>query len=77
MKIHSTSCEVKYFVETYLCKQTVCDTPIEHITGFVSSLWIWVGDSPCNHSAAIRVNMRVVSQSVHGHFQLVSEVDKI
>ena len=39
IKIHS-SCEVEYFVETHICKLTVCDTPIARITGCVSSLRI-------------------------------------
>ena len=34
----------------------MCDTPNARITGLVSSLWVWVGDSPCNYSVAIRVN---------------------
>ena len=53
-KIHS-SCEIEYFVETHLV-QAVCDTPIACISGCVSSLRIYVGDSPCNYSVAIRVN---------------------
>ena len=39
IKIHS-SCEIKYFVETHLSLQAVCDTPIARITGYVSSLRI-------------------------------------
>ena len=33
----------------------MCDTPIARVTGCVSSLKIYVGDSPCNYSVAIRV----------------------
>ena len=39
IKIHS-SCEI----EDVSCK--LCDTPIARVTGCVSSLRIWVGDSP-------------------------------
>ena len=35
--------------------QAVCDTPIARITGCLSSLRMYVGDSPCNYSVAIRV----------------------
>ena len=35
----------------------MCDTPIARITGWVSSLRIYAGDSSCNYnSVAIRVN---------------------
>ena len=45
--------------------QAVCDTPIARITGCVSSLVIWVGDSPWNYSVAIRVNrLMLVSLSI-------------
>ena len=37
--------------------QDVCDTPIVHITGYVSSLRILVGDTPWNYSeVCTRVN---------------------
>ena len=39
IKMHS-SCEIEYFVETHLCKQAVCDSPIARVTGRVSSLRI-------------------------------------
>ena len=49
-----SSCEIEYFIETHLCK--LCDTPIARIKGCVSGLRLWVSDSPCNYSVAIRVN---------------------
>ena len=43
------------FAEPHLCNLYV-NTPIARITGCLSSLSIYVGDSPCNYSVAIRVN---------------------
>ena len=41
MKIHS-SCKIEDFVETHLCKLSVCDTPIARTTSCVSSLRIYI-----------------------------------
>ena len=75
MKIHS-SCEIEYFVENSSL-QAVCDTPIAHITGCVSSLRIYVGDPPCNYSVAIRVNGVMLGSLCAETMKPVSEGDKI
>ena len=67
MKIHS-SCEIEYL-------QAVCDTPIARITGCVSSVRIYVGDSPCNYSVAIRVSRVILGSLCAETIKPVSEGD--
>ena len=58
--------------------QAGCDTPIARIAGFVSSSRIYVGDSPCNYSVAIRVNRVMMLVSLCAEtINPVSEGDKI
>ena len=52
IKIHS-SCEIEDFVQAHLCK--LCDTPTARITVCVSSLRIYVGDSPWNYNVACTI----------------------
>ena len=60
-----------------LASCTVRDTPIARITGFVSSLRILVGDSPCNYSVAIRVSRVMLVSLCAETIKHVSEGDKL
>ena len=55
----------------------MCDSPIARITGVVSLLRIYVGDSPCNYSVAITVNRVMLGSLCAETLKHVSEADKI
>ena len=55
----------------------MCDTPIARTTSCVSSLRIYVGDSPYNYSVAIRVNRVILVSLCAETIKPVSEGHKI
>ena len=68
----------KFRRNSYL--QAVCDTPITRITGYVSSLRIWVGDSPWNYNVACTGVNRVMLKtppSPHRLYDLQDSLDKL
>ena len=75
IKIRS-SCEIEDFCRDSSL-QAVCDTPIARIMGCVSSLRIWVGDSPYNYSVATRVNRVIIVSLCAEPIKPVFEWDKI
>ena len=68
-KKHS-SCEIEDFVETHLCKLSVCDTPIARITGCVSSLFKDIGRRlPLKLQCSYQGQQGDVRQSVRGNYK--------
>ena len=55
----------------------VCDTSIARMMDRLSSLRIWVGDSPWNYSIAVRVNRVMFVRLCAETIKPVSEGDKI